>query len=352
MSTEKIKYRTYDEILTDMLEEYEVKPESGSEEMVRLEIMCHEVFTLEKLIEEMERECFVSTATGEYLDRLANEYGLERKTALGSAGTLELSISNPIDSELSIPKGSVFASSEGIEFETIEDCVIEIGAVSVSVRAKSLLTGEETNSPAESIKLIVSAPSKLEYVRNSDDFLGGRDAEGDSEFRNRLLEKMSEVIACANEEFYRNIALENDSVSSVNVISPSVGEVCVYVWGNGDEVSTDEIEKIKSEYDNKGTFGVIVTVQNAKSNSVDLSVYISPNDGYTFDEAKADATEVLEEMFSLLSVGEDLSRADVVSCVMRKNSVKNVSLPSAFEDLSAEKGEIFTKGTITVREVS
>ncbi len=352
MSTEKIKYRAYDEILSDMLEEYEVKPEIGSEEMARLEIMCHEVFTLEKLIEEMEKECFVSTATGEYLDRLANEYGLERKTALGSAGTLQLSISNPLDCELSIPKGSVFASGEGIEFETCEDCVIEIGAVSVGVRAKSLLTGEETNSPAESIKLIVSAPSKLEYVGNLGDFLGGRDAESDSELRNRLLERMSEVITCANEEFYRDTALENDSVNSVNVISPGAGEVCVYVWGNGDEVSNEEIEKIKSKYKAKGAFGVSVNVQNAKSNSVDLSVYIESSDGYTFDEAKIDATNALEELFTLLSVGEALSRADIISCVMKKNSIKNVSLPSAFEDLNAEEGEIFTKGTVTVREVN
>ncbi len=352
MSAEnKIKYRSYDEVLEDILSEYEAVPPVGSEERKRLEVLSHQIFTIEKLIEEAERECFVGTASGVYLDLLAGEYGLERKGERCSHGTLELSFSDALDYDVGVPKGSIFAAENGTQYETSENCVIESGAVAVNVAAQSLTGGETSNAPAETIRRIVSAPAKIEFVRNVSDFLGGADAESDSALRARILERMRGCPTGANEQFYRLIALSNESVGKVKVV-PLTGEVKVCVWGFSDKLGESDIKRLSDEYAKKSPLGINVTVTNAKAYSADIGVYIKPSDGFTFDEAKADATEKIEDFFESVSIGEGLRKAKVYALVMACESVADMSLAGSFEDIETEEDEILTRGTISIREMT
>ncbi len=353
MSTEnKIKYRSYDEIFSDILSEYDEAPSEGSEQLKRLEIMAHQVYTLEKLIEDMEKECFAATASGEYLDRLAAEYGLERKPRRKSHGTLELSVSGALDFDVNIPKGSIFAAENGTEFVTSENGILESGAVAVSVAAESLSWAESANVPALTIGRIVSAPSKIEFVRNIADFSGGADEESDISLRKRLLERMSECVTGANKELYRQTTLENESVGKVNVCSEGNATVNIYVWGNGSELSDEDLVKLESECLKKAPLGTVVAVTNAVPHTADLSVYVSAADGYTFDEARSEATEKINEFFEAAEIGEGLSRAQIFSLLMACDSVKNMSLPSSIEDIEIKENEILTVGTLSIREMS
>ncbi len=347
-----MNYRSYDEIFSEILSEYDEKPSMDSEQFKRLEIMAHQVYTLERLIAELEKECFAATASGEYLDRIAAEYGLERKARRKSHGTLELSVSNALDFDVNIPKGSIFAAENGTEFATSESCLLESGAVAVSVAAESLLGAESANVPALTVGRIVSAPSKIEFVRNTADFSGGADEESDFAFRKRLLERMSESATGANEEYYRQIALNSDSVGKVNVCSGGNGTVNIYVWGNNSKLSDEEIERLKGEYLKKAPIGTDVNISNATAHETDLSVYIASKDGYSFEEARSDVTEKLNAFFESAEIGEGLTRAQLFSVLMACESVKNMSLPSSFEDIEVGENEILTGGTLNIREMS
>ncbi len=353
MNTEsKIKYRSYDEIFSDILSEYDEAPSDGSEQLKRLEIMAHQVYTLERLIEDMEKECFAATASGEYLDRLAEEYGLERKPKRKSHGTLEFSVSNALDFDVNIPKGSIFAAENGTELVTSEKALLESGAVAVSVAAESLLGAESANVPALTVGRIVSAPSKIEFVRNNADFSGGADEESDFSLRKRLLERMSECVTGANEEFYRQIALKNKSVGRVKVYSAGNGAVNVCVWGSAGKLSDEDRQSLEKECLKKAPLGIDVSVTDANEHAVDLSVYIAPEDGYTFDEARSEVSERIEEFFEASEIGEGLNRAQIFALIMACEGVKNMSLPSSLEDIEVGENEIMTVSTVSIREMS
>lgn len=353
MSTEsKIKYRSYDEIFSDILSEYDEAPSIGSEQLKRLEIMAQQVYTLERLIGELEKECFAATASGEYLDRIAAEYGLERKPRRKSRGTLELSVSAALDFDVNIPKGSIFAAENGTQVMTSENCLLESGAVAVSVAAESLSGAESANVPALTIGRIISAPSKIEFVRNTADFSGGADEESDFSLRKRVLERMSECVTGANEEFYRQIALESESVGKVNVCSAGNATVNVYVWGNKSKLSNEDRESLESEFLKKAPLGTEVAVVNAVPHAADLSVYISAADNYTFDEARSEVTDKINEFFEAAEIGEGLKRAQIFSLLMACGSVNNMNLPTSLEDIEIKENEILTVGTLSIREMS
>lgn len=133
----------------------------------------------------IEAHIFVDSAYGTQLDSIAIQRGVApRFTSLGSSTFLRL---------VGMP-GTVYTStihkftgSHGITFELEGDATIPIsGYLYVKVRSSS--TGLRTNVDPLTITKITTSLTGHRYVINEYKAIGGRDIEGDDEFRQRIKE--------------------------------------------------------------------------------------------------------------------------------------------------------------------
>ncbi len=133
---------------------------------------------------------YVGSAQGQQLDRLANDrFGLTRKSAAGSQGTVTFSL--PVDAvgPFTIPDSTQLQALDGNAFLTIGNNVFNTGESSLVVPVRSALAGSSQNELPNQITAIVGAvsgaPSGLTCTNTLATF-GACDDETDADFRNRV----------------------------------------------------------------------------------------------------------------------------------------------------------------------
>lgn len=124
------------------------------------------------------------------LDRLLfDRYGLIRKPAAASVGSVQLSTPTPNPATFSIPAGAIFQSNTGVQY-IATSAQIFLGLVSgpVTVDVRSVLAGPNLNAAPNTITgigtPIVGSPSNL-VVTNQFATTGSDDVESDDSFRAR-----------------------------------------------------------------------------------------------------------------------------------------------------------------------
>ena len=102
---------TYDEIYGRMKNAYEHETGDSFNEVsdiaIRLKVLAGEIFKLQTNLEWWKRQMFAVSASGECLDKLASQRGIERKKAMKSTGEITFNISQPCSHDIIIPKGCV-----------------------------------------------------------------------------------------------------------------------------------------------------------------------------------------------------------------------------------------------------
>ena len=133
---------------------------------------------------------FLDSATGDALDKLLfDRYGLTRKVAAASVGTVNFSTTAAAPTSFTIPAGIQVSTGDGLQFETIESELFAAGTTGpVYVAVRSLLAGVDQQARIGTITNIVSripgAPDDLR-VTNTLATAGAADRETDNEFRAR-----------------------------------------------------------------------------------------------------------------------------------------------------------------------
>ena len=126
---------------------------------------------------------FVSTATGNSLDRIGTLMGVSRElqqhaevsvTFTGTVGTV-------------IPTGFAVSTADNLVFNTLSDATVTSDGT-VAVMAECEETGEIGNVEAGAIMIIVNPVADVTSVTNYSAATGGKDKENDAEFRERMLE--------------------------------------------------------------------------------------------------------------------------------------------------------------------
>lgn len=170
------------------------------------------------LLQELATSTFLLYADGEFLELRAQEAGVTRGGAM--AATVTLTISG--DDGTEVPAGSVFATEgnpitgdPGISFITQETGTITGGAISVSALADT--TGSLGNVGADTVRLIVDAPSGVVGVTNVNPASGGVDEQSDESLRRAALQRLAAFPESGNANTYRTLALQNSDVGIADV---------------------------------------------------------------------------------------------------------------------------------------
>lgn len=136
----------------------------------------------------LESELFPEYAFGEYLDKIAQRYGIVGR--LGAAGSSVYVKLVAAPGTLYLASSCSFVSSEGATFSLEEN--FEVGNNGWGyAHLKSDSTGLNTNVGIGSISKITNAPSGHLYVVNELPAVGGLDQESDSSFLQRIIQNFN-----------------------------------------------------------------------------------------------------------------------------------------------------------------
>lgn len=153
---------------------------------------------------------YVDETSGEYIDKKAGDYGIVRKQ-----GTKAFASMHFIGSDGAVvPQGTVFLTSDGLEFVTAESVTIEGGVASTLVNATEV--GEKYNVTAGAITQQIVSISGLSSI-NNDQAIGGTNPESDKSLVERLYNYLQKPATSGNVYHYEQWALEVDGVGGVKV---------------------------------------------------------------------------------------------------------------------------------------
>lgn len=346
---------TFESILARMQQTFRslagFDPDDASDIGIRMKVLAGEVFSLYHSFDWLKNQVFPQTAQGEFLTLHAQQRGLSRKSALPASGSLSFSRQNAVAYDLTIPAGTV-CSTEGDDaprFATSQAATLKAGYTSVSVPAHAVSPGAASNAAVGAVCVLVTPPPGIEAVTNSVPFSGGVDAESDAQLRERLLQSYAQVSNGTNAEFYRSYALQFDGIQSAGVVAreDGPGTVSLYLAARGGTPAESLLQEIQQKLNELREISVTVSVKPATLKSVRLACYLSPSEGYTFEEVKPICEAALHEFFDSLSVGQNFVMNQLGRALLSTGVINNYRFYSMSADIPVGATEIAVPGSVT-----
>lgn len=353
---------SYEEILGSMKEKYEELSKSTVSEqsdiMLRLRVLAGEIYNNLIAQEFVKRQMFVSSATGEYIDKHALSRGLYRKEATKAVGEVTFSVSVAPVSDIIIEKGTVVStkSEDAVSFVTDETVTIYAGNMNATVSVTAVTGGANHNVAAESVTVIVTPTSGVTSVTNTKAMKGGSDEESDDELRERVLNSYRDIPNGTNAAYYKRLALSVPGVYSASVVAGKrgAGTLNIYLVGKqSSPVGKEIIEEVQSLVDENRELNVDVEVVYATKLSVDFTLKLKVEQGYSFDEVKAQIESDIAMYIESLGVGKEVLLCDLGEVIYHVEGVKNYEFVDAFcGDVYPEPNEYCVLSQLEITEVS
>lgn len=216
----------------------------------RFSAVASEIYSLYCNMDYSRRQSFLQTAQGEYLDYHAQLRDMQRYEASKAIGTLTFGITEAIDVDISIPKGTICSVKDRpfIQFKTDKGAVLKAGETSVDVPATALESGAGYNVDCYTVTVAVNAPARIETVTNKESFVGGCDKEGDESLRKRLINSFKLLPTGISIEYVEECIRKIDGVIDCKIygVTPTTGgTVMVYVRTNDNNISSRLFTKIE-----------------------------------------------------------------------------------------------------------
>ena len=348
--------KTAEEILEEMknlfYEKTGTEIRDDSDMGVRMTAAASQVESLYVYNDWVLRQCFPTTATGEHLDMHGGIRGVERKKAAKSTGEISFSIKSVKSTPVEIPSGTVCTTAGGIAFITTADGVIEAGQKVCSVPAEAILSGIQGNVQAQTVKYMTAAPVGVEECTNVSAFSGGKDAESDEAYRERILNSFKRLANGANAAWYEKTVSEIDGVAAVSVVPKSrgLGTVDIIIAGeNG--IPTDElIEKVADTLNETREICVDILVKAPETLALNITVKVKAMSGYDANAVKNNVNAAIKGLFGGERLGKKLFRAEIADAVYHTEGVANYEVISPDFDYFGLPGVLLVPGTVAVQD--
>jgi len=229
-------------------------------------------------------QAFALLATGEYLDKMAADFGIARAPAIPA--TVELLFTGNPGGK--IPAGFRAAvQGTSIMFATNADATIGISGT-VLVEATCTTTGEVGNVPNGVITYPVDNSAVIASVNNSVPATGGVDAEDDDTLKSRILFFKRNPERGGTETDYQRWALAISGVESAHCVALArgIGSVDVIIGAPPDQIAT-LVPLVQAVVDLKKPLGVHAIVKGATIREVDFRMTVSGITALAAEDAAA-----------------------------------------------------------------
>lgn len=240
-----------------------------SESGIRIKAIATELYNLYVEGEYLLKQAGWMSATGEYLDRIAAECGIERKTASKASGEITFLIDEAKADDTVISSG-IICSKKGhkyIQYKTLEEGTIVAGEKSVTVKAQALADGEEYNAAYGEVCVMVNPPSSVARAENRVSFIGGCNSEDDKALRLRIKDALRYPANGVNVEFLKGRIMNFDEVADCDIIREGDKPVCILK--TRDKILSENLkEKVNDVLSLFTLFGIDFDVRNADENGI------------------------------------------------------------------------------------
>lgn len=302
---------------------------------------------------------FADTTSGEYLDRLAAEFGLTRKPAVKATGTL--TFTGPDGT--AIPAGTIASTGGDNPVYFVTKAAATIVKTSVTVAAEAEEPGADGNVSIGAINTMVGDLVGIVTVTNAVNFEGGVDTESDEALLARYYERARRAVTSGNANHYRQWALEVPGVSDARVypIWNGPGTVKVVLLGVDKTAPDAPVIEAAQKYidptqDGRGEgaapIGAIATVQGAVEVPINIAAEVDLAPGATLDEVKAQVEAGARAYLETLAFRDPIVRINQIGNVILDIppviDFNNLTLNGTTGNIAVNDGEVAVLGTVTI----
>lgn len=341
---------------------YPLSKIEGTFSMFNLRSVAQESALLSNNMEILEDNWSLDTASGEYLDKKVLDYGIYRRTASFSLGTVTFSGTDGV----TIPVGTIVVATDyGVQFETRDDVTIDQGTATVN--AQCISTGVIGNVPAGAINRLAEQIQGVSGVTNSDDFTGGAEREDDENLRMRTYFKIRYPATSGNVYHYQNWATSVSGVGAVKVFplwnGPGTVKVSI-LDANGDPATEELIKEVQDYIDpdpqqhggGQAPVGALVTVSTATPKVINVSASVEVSVSSSIETIKEEFTKALKDYFKEVAYDEktdSLSVARVGLILFQVQGVvdyTNLTINGGTSSVLVGEEEVFQVGTVDLTQ--
>ncbi len=229
------------------------------------------------------KQNLLSYATGQYLDGIAELYGIQRLQPKPALTTIRFSTQQPATTDILIPVGTRVAAGD-VVFRTTKEAIIKANTTFVDVQAECETSGSVGNGflPGQ-VNTLLDFIANVE-AQNIDMSLYGVDEEDDERFRERIrlsIERFSN--AGSREAYIYHTKTAHQLIEDVEAFSPAPGTVNIYfLLKNGELPNNDMIQLVRTHLSDEKirplTDMVVVSAPEVVHYQIDLVYYIHKKD--------------------------------------------------------------------------
>lgn len=235
---------------------------------------------------------FVSTATGEDLDQLGNDYGLPRREDAQAIVYLQIT-----GDEFATINSNVKAIYNNLVYTVQEFKKINSSGVAL-VKAKCDTAGVIGNVPANTINEFLTDYTGLKTVTNPEPAYDGFDREDDEVYRQRILDYLKEDATNANKAQYEKWAREVVGVQKAVIKSAEemgAGNVGVFISAIDSTVSDELINSVKTHIEEVQPINATIIVESLKYININVSANLILKEGFNEIDVKDEFVKALKE---------------------------------------------------------
>lgn len=288
-----------------------------------IESIAYREMLLRERMNEAIRALLLPFSSGENLDNLVAIYGIERLKGAFPRAKVELALSTPLSTPVTIPQGTVFRGEKG-----------EIALLKSAIT----IPAEETKSEGviELQTYIKESAVKCEYIqtplpflvkaKQNEAFSGGADREKDEDFKERAILSLERFSTAGSVKGYRYHTLSvNPKIEEVAVLTPAPGEVRIVLRAKErDEEILNQVESVLTG-EKVRPMTDFVTVEFAKQKKQRIEATLELHEMHRQEEV---SKKILASR-ARFSIGEDLNLSYIYSVLHQEGVYRAIlSLPT------------------------
>ena len=292
-------------------------------------------------IDETGRQNLLAYARGEYLDALAEFYGVTRLSARPAMVTLQFALSSPLEYDAVIPAGTRVTPDGNIIFKTVAEVKIPAGELSVEVQAECETAGSAGNgfSIGQINKLVDVLPYDIS-VSNITMSMYGADVEDDERFRERIRLSIERFTNAGSRGAYIYHTMNaHQDILDVSVMSSQPGVVNVYfILKDGELPDTQMIEQVQRYLSDEKvrplTDLVMVSAPEVVSYNIDITYTIHKKNEALVSIIQEGVAKAVEEfvLWTSSKIGRDVMPEELIARLKEAGTYRvTINSPSYIE---------------------
>ena len=268
--------------------------------------------------EDLVNMAFIRNGFFHYLDLKCEEYGIVRKEGTKAVGEVIFTGENGV----SIENGTILSCND-LYYVVLNDADIVGNQAELVVEA--LEVGKQYNLLANTKLTAIEPINGVTDIYVKSDIKSGSDIETDEELRDRYFETIKKSYTSGNVAHYEAWTTEVNGVGLCKVYPLKNGNGTVEIVitdSNMLGASSELIESVKANIEEKRPIGANVSVVSATEKTINIKANITLASGYTVEEVKIEFTnKVIEYLKEISFKTSYISNARLGNLLLDTNGV-------------------------------